>query len=154
MDGRETGRGLSRARDAHPDPRGDVDVAEAHQLVQFYESDEFLSEVVVDYLVAGLDQGEPLVVIATPGHRTALCDRMRSKGRDVDQACAGGQLFLLDAEETLSKLMDGTTLDRERFQQVIGGALERASASRPGARVRAYGEMVDLLWQAGNSQAA
>jgi hypothetical protein len=61
---------------------------------------------------------------------------------------------MLDAEETLERFMDGDMPDVARFLDVIGGALFRASRARPKRFLRAYGEMVDVLWRRGNRRAA
>src|SRR5689334_19256839 len=41
-------------------------------IVQFYEADDQLIDAVSQYLLAGLDAGEPLVIIATAEHRAAF----------------------------------------------------------------------------------
>jgi hypothetical protein len=59
-----------------------------------------------------------------------------------------------DAVTTLSALRDGHLTDRRQFESVIGGAIDSLSAAAPAKRLRAYGEMVDLLWQTGDVAAA
>jgi hypothetical protein len=73
--------------------------------------------------------------------------------RDVDPAAAAqrGQYVVLDAAETLAKFMIDGWPDGQRFVDVVGGELARL-ASRYG-RVRAFGEMVALLWAAHNPEA-
>ena len=56
-------------------------------------------------------------------------------------------LLLADAEATLSSLLDNDVPAPEKFDVIIGGLVGRASEGAGGAPVRAYGEMVDLLWQ-------
>jgi PAS domain S-box-containing protein len=121
-------------------------------VVQFYESDTFLAEVVVEFLGHGLVSGDPAVVIATPEHRRLFADRLTGKGVDVAQATARGRLAMLDARDTLARFMVGEMPDGERFNQTIGQLLDRLAV--PGRRVRAYGEMVNLLWQDGNAKGA
>ena len=48
--------------------------------------------------------------------------------------------------------MPGGRLDRDAFDRVVGGLIRRAG--QPGRPVRAYGEMVTLLWDAGLVNAA
>ena len=50
-------------------------------------------------------------------------------------------------------MVDGRP-DRERFFGALDGMLARATRDRQGVRVRAYGEMVDLLWRDGEQTAA
>jgi PAS domain S-box-containing protein len=132
----------------------DVPVAAAahRHAVQFYEADEFLIDGVARYVAAGLVAGEPAVVIATEAHLTALRQRLTAGQIDVARSCATGQLTLLDAAETLASFTVDGALDRGRFRSVVGGLVQaRSSSGRP---VRAYGEMVDLLWQRGERRAA
>jgi signal transduction histidine kinase len=123
-------------------------------MVQFYEDDAFLQGVVADFFEAGLRVGEPLVGIITAAHAEGIRAQLAARGVDVEAACASGQLTLLDARETLGCFMVDGVPDAARFREVVGGVLERSQARSCHARVRAFGEMVDLLWQDGLPQAA
>jgi signal transduction histidine kinase len=120
--------------------------------VQFYENDDFLYRAVADFLAAGLAAGESAVVIATEAHRQGFAAQFAIRGIDADERARAGQLVLLDARETLARFMVGESPDWARFRAEVG-ALFQSLASR-NAPVRAYGEMVDLLWRDGNTQAA
>jgi PAS domain S-box-containing protein len=122
--------------------------------VQFYEDDAFLANAVAGFLSDGFGADEPAVVIATPAHRTAFRDRLENLGVDVDARCNRGELLMLDAEETLAQFMNTDSPDETRFAAVIGSVISKAAASTAHARVRAYGEMVDVLWRAGQPDAA
>jgi hypothetical protein len=63
-------------------------------------------------------------------------------------------LLVLDAEETLSTFMKDGVPDPLAFRMTVGGVLDLATAGRPNATVRAYGEMVDCLWKQGAVDAA
>ena len=134
---------------APPQPR-----SEPAHVVQFYEDESFLVETVAQFMGRGIVADEPVVVIATAAHREAFCAQLRKKRIDVDGLCTSGQLTLLDAQETLATFMLDGTPDWERFNTVIGGVLDRSRAGREGGMIRAYGEMVDLLWRDGNRAAA
>jgi signal transduction histidine kinase/ActR/RegA family two-component response regulator len=122
-------------------------------IVQFYESDDYLSDTVAGFLGDGLEAGQPAMAIATASHRQALQTRLQARGFDVDRLRDTGQLQFLDARETLSAFMDGGRLDPRRFLAYFGGMLERNLGGRS-ITARAYGEMVDLLWQDQNVDAA
>jgi signal transduction histidine kinase len=92
-----------------------------------------------------------VVAVATEEHQDLFRRRLEDRGHDVAAARASGQLRLLDARATLALLMDGETVDRQRFVGTIGALV---GGARAGRGVRAYGEMVDLLWKDGNRQAA
>jgi hypothetical protein len=123
--------------------------------VQFYESDSFLALAVADFLAPGISDGHPLVIIATEPHRRIVTSQLKSKGLDVDRASAMGHLTLLDARHTLDAFMVGTSPEPTRFRNVIGTVLKAAhDRGGPGAVLRLYGEMVDLLWRDGNTEGA
>ena len=140
----------SRAAGEHPFGAG----AGSSHTVQFYEDDNFLSAAVADFLADGLAVGQPLIVIATEPHREAFSVRLKSKGFDVEHACRSGQLTLLDARDTLSRFMDGTLPDVQLFKATIGTVIERSLLGSKHTAVRAYGEMVDVLWKDGNTEGA
>jgi signal transduction histidine kinase len=123
-------------------------------VVQFYESEQFLYEVVTDYLADGLSAGEPLIVIATDEHLLAFCRQLELRGTSVERLRTVGRLKLLDARETLAKLMKGEMPDADLFRAEVGRVVEESVRRNRGGRIRAYGEMVDLLWRGGNPQAA
>jgi PAS domain S-box-containing protein len=122
--------------------------------VQFYDDQAFLATVVGEFLRAGLASNQPVVVIATPSHRRAFLRRLDEQGVVVAAARESGQLTLLDAQQTLKKFMVGATPDAQRFHQVVGGVIAKSLVGREPAPVCAYGEMVDLLWKAGNAEGA
>lgn len=122
--------------------------------VHFYEDESALSSLVAEYLAAGLRVGEPGIAFITDEHRPALCAELTRLGIDVDAMRACGKLSLFDADETLAKFMAGPMPNSESFYRVIEAALERVIAQSDGGRVRAYGEMVDVLFRDGKSRAA
>jgi signal transduction histidine kinase len=124
----------------------------AGHYVQFYEDDSFLFEVVADFLEAGVEAREPAIVIATESHRAGFRRALAARAVDVDRESAAGHLTLLDAGATLSLFMRDGMPDRTLFRGAIAPVIE--GGKRGGERVRAYGEMVDVLWRAGNSPAA
>jgi hypothetical protein len=126
-----------------------------HHVVQFYSHDEELAERVVGYLLEALGGGGVAVVIATPEHRREFEDRLRNAlGGDADLAAArdSGTYLALDASRTVRELMPVGRLDRVAFDRVIGGLIRQAGTG--GRPVRAYGEMVALLWDDGLVNAA
>jgi len=101
-----------------------------------------------------LQRGEGLVVIATAAHIRAFADRLVQDGHDPTRAIREGQLLFLGAEQTLSLFMADGQPDRESFRSAIRVVL-RQLRTRTGSReIRAYGEMVGLLWNAGHCAAA
>lgn len=123
--------------------------------VQFYEAEPFLIERVGRFLADGFAAGDRLLVIATHDHIEALKHNLQCSDTPIDVlvACASGRIEFLDADETLAQLMVDGTPDPDRFHAVIGNALA-AAPGKPQSCSRVYGEMVDLLWQRGQGEAA
>ena len=61
---------------------------------------------------------------------------------------------MLDAEEMLGQFMIRDAPDAELFEKNVGVVIKQALDGRGGTVARAYGEMVDVLWKQGRSEAA
>jgi signal transduction histidine kinase len=128
------------------------EMGEREHFVQFYEDDTFLVHSVAAFITTGLQAGDAAIVIATEAHRLALDQQLQEQGLDLAALRERGQYFPLDAAETLSKFMVEGEPDKDRFDKVVGSLVARTA--RGGRRVRAFGEMVALLWGEGNGDAA
>jgi hypothetical protein len=138
---------------APPRPLGEHPELDQHA-VQFYERDDFLLEGVTRFVAAGISDGDCSIVIATKAHRTDLEARLVRRGLDLNAARRRGSYIALDAADTLAKFMVGAAPDPAKFAQVVGALIERSIQGPPLRRVRAFGEMVALLWAEGNSAGA
>jgi signal transduction histidine kinase len=121
--------------------------------VQFYEEPEFLFDTVGRFLGAGLDAGDRLIVIASAAHRAGF---LRCLGEtQAEKAMQSGQLTLVDARDTLAKFMIDDMPDPDLFRDVLERLILKATGDSPApTQIRAFGEMVDLLWREGNAKAA
>ncbi len=156
MQSRDAGL-IKDGADPRDGPRGPLVTAEVPQpshTVQFYENDHFLAAAVADFLAPALASGQPVVIIAEADHSEAFLQRLRSKGLDPDDAFRNGRMVILDAAETLAQFMNGNEPDPDRFTSVVGGVIGSVMTGSSSATVRAYGEMVDILWRAGNTDGA
>jgi signal transduction histidine kinase len=122
--------------------------------VQFYESDVFLVAAVCDHFAEGLRAGQRCVAIATQRHRIALMRALARRAVDVPRARSAGQLQLLDAEKILASFMIGDSVSEALFRDVGGQLFAKKSSRDSPLPVRAFGEMVNLLWQRGDHIAA
>jgi MEDS: MEthanogen/methylotroph, DcmR Sensory domain len=122
--------------------------------VQFYRTDEYLIQSVVRFLGDGIRAGQPIIVIATEAHRLAFVAELQKSGLDPDKLYSGQLSVWLDARETLNAFMESSTPNRELFYATVGSVFERLVEKRYYLVVRAYGEMVDLLYKDGNSEGA
>ncbi|HEY5950880.1 MAG TPA: MEDS domain-containing protein, partial [Kofleriaceae bacterium] len=121
-------------------------------IAQLYKTSGFLADAAGRYLSEGARRGEIAIVIATPEHSQAIRHSMQQHGVQPDELFASGRLVLCDAATTLASFMRDGKLDRALAEQELGGLLSRLGAN--GSGLRAYGEMVMLLWRAGDSTAA
>ncbi|HEV2011256.1 MAG TPA: ATP-binding protein [Candidatus Limnocylindria bacterium] len=122
--------------------------------VRYYESDTSLVEALSQFVAVGLATGEPAVVIATPTHRDGVERRLVAQRVNVAEARRAGRYVPLDAAETLARITTDGWPDPVRFGEIVGGAVGRAAAAASAAQVRAFGEMVALLWADGRREAA
>ena len=122
--------------------------------VRFYKDSDSLCGIVGDFLSEGLTASQPAVVIATALHRTKIEECLKREGLDVAELKATGQLVLLDAEKVMSQFMVDGMPSSALFKGALIPILDKVCEGRKDCVVRAYGEMVDVLWKAGQSVAA
>jgi hypothetical protein len=137
-------RGVERARRL-------LDAVVPHRpehVVAFYEDEGFLGSSVTDFLFDGLCRGQTVCVIATAEHREAFAAGLAATGIDVERQRLEGRYVELDAAGTLASLRSDGALDTAAVRRQVGDWLARAAAE--GRRIRIYGEMVALLWEAGD----
>ena len=121
---------------------------ERRHLVHFYESDEGLCDVIATFVADGLAAGEALVLLTSDDRRARVMGRLAAKGVDAARA----HIVWLNAEESLAAFMSDSAPHPKRFTQIVGGVIARAAEGVTG--VRAYGDMVEVLWARGNLDAA
>lgn len=119
--------------------------------VQFYENEKILNSSIKNFIDSGLRQGEGVIIIATNKNWQNVFQAFGSKKPVLASARKKGQLMVLDAHELLSKFLVGTMLDATLFNKLIGTLIQKVTASFP--KVRAYGEMVNVLAGQNNFEA-
>jgi hypothetical protein len=123
------------------------EIAPTEHVVQIYEDDQAFLELLEGFVSGGIKAGDCVIVIATAAHLTSLEDRLKKDGFNVFDLALRDQYIPLDAEETLAKFMIGNWPDPNLFRHLLTGLIHRAKRNkRP---VRAFGEMVALLWSKG-----
>jgi hypothetical protein len=116
--------------------------APCDHIVQLYSDEAFFARAVALFLQSGFVAGEGAVVIATPAHVASV---KAALGKAVLARLGRGQLTFVDAQHCLSRFMVDGTPDREKFFTVVNAVLDEAIAGGY-AKLRLFGEMVDLLW--------
>lgn len=134
-------------------PRSDWSaMSDTDHFVQFYEADGFLLNSLSGFVSAAINCADGAIVIATKEHRDGLDELLRANRLNVDKARSGGRYVSLDAAETLSKFMIDGSPDPIVFNQLMSGIIASVTDGR--SRVRAFGEMVAILWAEGNQTGA
>jgi hypothetical protein len=124
------------------------EIAPCEHVAQFYEHDTVLIDTLTGFIGAGLKAGESAIVISTAAHLKALDEGLQDAGVDVVSALIEHRYIALLAEEALTRFMVKGWPDDDLFANFVTEVITRARAS--GRRVRAFGEMVALLWARGD----
>ncbi len=148
----------SRKREIHDceTPGGQSALSLVSHSVHFYEDDFVFLDKLSEFAGAALGSGSACVVIASAPHRAGLTERLEHLAINLRFAAGCDQFIALDAEETLSRFMVYDRPDRELFLQTIEPILFRARAAvqRGNGSITAFGEMVAVLWDKGQFEAA
>jgi hypothetical protein len=83
-----------------------------------------------------------------------IARELETRGVNVAQLEQTGDLQMVDADETLARFMVGKEPDAARFLATVDELIARACKDRLPCPVRAYGEMVDVLWKRANPEGA
>jgi hypothetical protein len=127
-----------------------AEIAPCNHIVQIYENEQVILDSLEGFVTSGFEAGENVIIIATEEHINALNLRLIKNGHDVHELCSADQYIPLNAERILSKFMKNDWPDEELFMAAVK---EIVGAARNGRRVRAYGEMVAILWGQGHCAA-
>jgi hypothetical protein len=116
--------------------------------VQLYEADDSgLVTNVGHYLWEGLKRGEGVLAIVEPFHRTLLLRCLDRLGADLGTLLGAHQLVFWDAQETLARFMVAGQPDWRLFENTICAAMRQVRPADGCEGLRAYGEMVGILWK-------
>jgi hypothetical protein len=120
--------------------------------VRFYYDADGLCQIVADFLAEGFNAGQPAVIVATPLHASRIDVLLTARGFDVAALKRTDDLVVTSASEALTRIMVDDMPDPIRFERTVAPWLQTAASN--GTPVRVYGEMVDLLWKAGDTHSA
>ena len=135
-------------------PASDIDwtcIGNTH-LVQWYSDKSHLFNSVADFLAGSFREDKAGIAVATAEHLNGIETALSCRGLDPLKLQRRGLYYPLDAAETLERFMVHDRPDPHKFLEVVGSLVSRTSISWGG--VRAFGEMVALLWKKGNRAGA
>lgn len=127
------------------------EIAPCNHLVQIYETDEIFMDSLEEFVCSGLNTGDNVVLIATGPHLNALTERLVNFGFNVDRIKDENRLIVLSAEETLARFMRNGWPDEKLFYDTVKEVI--GQAKQADRRIRAFGEMVAVLWSQGHNGA-
>lgn len=123
--------------------------------VHFYTGATDLLKWLATLIGDSLRKGDTAVVIAR-------AERLAPLRAAIDASAIGptaareadGQLILLDCEAMIERISTNGSVDPQRFADLVPPMLADASRASQSGHVTLYGEMVDVLWQRGDSKNA
>jgi KaiC/GvpD/RAD55 family RecA-like ATPase len=100
--------------------------------------------------------GDSALVVATAEHRDQLVEALADAGVDVRSCAREGRYVMVDANELLAQFMRDGMPDPMLFTTTVGSLLTSAHryACSRNRRVTVFGEMVAILWDKGEKDAA
>lgn len=123
------------------------ELAPYDHVVQIYQNEDSFLDLLTGFVDGGIRCGDCAIVIATSSHIEALKTRLGKEGHSVADLIASRQYVPVDAVEMLSRFMIHGWPDENLFRGEVDKLIRTAKSD--GRKVRAFGEMVALLWAEG-----
>jgi MEDS: MEthanogen/methylotroph, DcmR Sensory domain len=130
------------------------DTARRFHAAHFFRDEDALAALVADFLIDGFTASQPAVVIASQRHLDRILEKLHEHSLDIDRLEAEHRLFSVEAETLLATIMSGGLPDAARVRAEVIPLIEQACAGRADCTVRLYGDLVNLLWNEGETGAA
>lgn len=127
--------------------------SEEGHVVQFYQSLPYLYRAIAEFFAEAVRRGEPIVMIAR-GDTFEAVAQLLGREHNLSPVDAASRILFADAESALAGFMHGRLPDRARFEQTFSTLVAKVREYRADDTIWMYGEMVDVLCQAGNHAAA
>jgi len=115
--------------------------------VQLYADESELARNAGHYLFHGLERRHGVLAFVTPERQRLFCDYLSLLGAGVPALIESRQLVFADAQESLDRFMVSGEPDWQQFENVIRGSMRQLRPAGGAEGLRAYGEMVGILWQ-------
>lgn len=124
-------------------------------LVQFYGADErTLMRNVSQYVAEGLGRGDRVLIVASQKRAEPFLQQLDALQAGPSQALAENRLIVADANLLLDRFLVDAQPNWKLFDLSVGEMVRELNSRAGSAGLRAYGEMVDILWNRGMQSAA
>ena len=120
-------------------------IARGSHSVRFFENEESAHRTIAEYFIEDARLDDYCIMIARPGALAGVRRLLASNG-----ARHFGTLKFVDAEEWFARFVRDGVLDREGVEDIVMQLLSQVPASAATAKVRLYGEFVDVLCERGH----
>ncbi len=127
------------------------EIVSADNVLQIYRDEKTLLDTLTGFVGGGIKEDDCIIVIATRKHLDELEERLSSYGIVVNALKSENIYVPIVAEEALSQFMIDGWPDEYRFAQTISAIVERSHQKK--RNIRAFSEMVALLWMQGQKSA-
>jgi MEDS: MEthanogen/methylotroph, DcmR Sensory domain len=127
------------------------EIAPCDHVLQIYENDGIFLDALAGFVGGGIKGGECVIVVGTRVHLQSLYFRLTDYSINIRSLIDEDRYIPLDADEVLSKFMVNGWPDETLFNETISSIVERGICKN--RRIRAFGEMVAVLWGQGHNGA-
>jgi hypothetical protein len=128
-----------------------AEVAPFDHLVQIYENEGEFLKTLCGFVSGGFSANDSVIVIASNQHLQMLNDKLKEKDLNFERHITDQNYFPLEAKQVMSKFMVQGWPNEALFFETINGIFKMAK--HKSSRIRAFGEMVAILWQEKNYSA-
>lgn len=129
-----------------------VEAPAGRHFAQFHRDTEVLTESAFVFLEAGLRHDNSLLVIAPTVRVEQLFDRLSIGKLHSKSLLDSGQLAVMDSTPIIDVLVAHPETEAARFRGILDPVLSQLRPFGRGTRI--YGEIANVLWQAGETDAA
>ena len=126
------------------------EIAPCDHVLQIYESDDVFLDALAGFVGAGINSGESCIVIATDVHLAALELKLTNLGVQIRDLLDEKRYLPVNADAVLARFMLNGWPHEQLFYETVTDLISQCNPKR---RVRAFGEMVAMLWAKGHSGA-
>ena len=127
------------------------EIAPCDHILQLYTDEEQFLNTLTGFVRSGLENNDGVILIATEAHLNKLHEKLNELGMNP-RPFFNANYFPLDAHVMLSKFMVNGWPDESLFMEFITGLMKKVRSRN--RKIRAFGEMVAVLWENGDSDAA